>query len=264
MGSRSGFDSQGALDELQNIVDVGSGAVSVATRQATAQYNLGLNGTASAMTPGTTKASSVLVVGAGRNLDFLRVDDLESGVSGTAGTVTIFPSTAASGKLTLTVSAASGDTTTNINVAAQAGARTLTVPDPGASASFVMTAGAQTVGGAKTFSSSPILGTGTQLDLASTTATLSSNAATITEYAAVITTESLTTASGASQALVITKAGVSAGDFAMVTAAGGTNTRKAYLYEAVCTSNTVTVTVINNHASSLNGTLIFNLVVHKA
>lgn len=116
-----------------------------------------------------------------------------------------------------------------------------------------------------TFSTTPVLGAGTTIDLDSTTATLSSNAATITKYACVVTTESLTTASGASQALVITLTGlVAAGDLAFVQAAGGSNTRKNYFYEAVTTSNTVTVTVYNNHASALNGTLIFNLWVLKA
>lgn len=40
-----------------------------------------------------------------------------------------------------------------------AAARTLTIPDPGGNASFVMTAGAQTVGGVKTFSATPVLST---------------------------------------------------------------------------------------------------------
>lgn len=40
-----------------------------------------------------------------------------------------------------------------------AAARALTIPDPGGAASFVMTAGAQTIGGVKTFSSSPVLST---------------------------------------------------------------------------------------------------------
>lgn len=45
-----------------------------------------------------------------------------------------------------------GDTQTSLSVAAQGGARTYTVPDSGASASFVMTAGTQSIGGLKTFS----------------------------------------------------------------------------------------------------------------
>jgi hypothetical protein len=110
-----------------------------------------------------------------------------------------------------------------------------------------------------------IMSTGGYLDAASTTATLSSNAATITEYAAQITSEALTTAAGAAQAFVITKTGVAATDLVFVTAAGGTNTREHYVYKAICTLNTVTVTVNNiGPTNALNGTLIFNLLIVKA
>lgn len=50
----------------------------------------------------------------------------------------------------------SGNTTT-INATAPAASRTVTIPDPGASASFVMTEGAQTINGVKTLSSAPVL-----------------------------------------------------------------------------------------------------------
>lgn len=76
---------------------------------------------------------------------------LTAGSSGNAGTITVFPSTSAKGKTTITASPNSGNTTTNINTAAQSGARTYTVPDGGANASFMLTQGAQTVIGAQTF-----------------------------------------------------------------------------------------------------------------
>jgi hypothetical protein len=104
-----------------------------------------------------------------------------------------------------------------------------------------------------------------RIDWDSATSTLSSNAATITKWAAVVTTEALTTAAGASQAFTITKTGVAAGDIVMVQAVGGTNTRKHIVYEAVCTTNTVTVTVYNiGPTNAVNGTLIFNVLIHKA
>lgn len=57
MGSRNGFDADLALDELQNVVDLGSGAVTVAQRQANALTNLGLNsGTPAA--PGIPNSTS--------------------------------------------------------------------------------------------------------------------------------------------------------------------------------------------------------------
>lgn len=104
-----------------------------------------------------------------------------------------------------------------------------------------------------------------RIDLDSETATLSSHAVTLTKWAAVITTEALTTAAGSSQAFVITKTGVAAGDIAVVNMVGGSSTTGTPLLRTACTSNTVTVTVDNKHASAaLNGTLIFNLIIFKA
>ncbi len=103
------------------------------------------------------------------------------------------------------------------------------------------------------------------IDLDSATATLVSNAATVTKYAVQVTTEALTTAAAGSQALTITLTGVAATDLAFVQPAGGTNTRQMYRYNAVCTTNTITVTVFNMEpTNALNGTLIFNLIVMKA
>ncbi len=64
---------------------------------------------------------------------------INAGADAVAGTVAIFPTTTATGKTTLTASSNSGATTTNINTAAQAGARTYTVPDQGVSSNFMLT-----------------------------------------------------------------------------------------------------------------------------
>lgn len=103
------------------------------------------------------------------------------------------------------------------------------------------------------------------LRVPSSTATLSSNAATITTWAAVITTEALTTAHTAAATLVITKSGVAAGDLAQVTFAGGTNTQGVPVANAVCTTDTVTITLRNNAiaTNAFNGTFIFNLHIFK-
>lgn len=89
--------------------------------------------------------------------DFRNVDvvNLDAGASGTAGSVDVFPTTASKGKLSITAADSAGDTTTTIVNASQAGARTYTIPDAGAAASFVMTEGTQTINGAKTFGTSP-------------------------------------------------------------------------------------------------------------
>lgn len=127
------------------------------------------------------------------------------------------------------------------------------------------TSGALTIAGVATFGDNPTFAAGKTLNLDSATATLSSHAATVTKYAVQVTSEALTTAAGASQAFVITLTGVAATDLAFVTPAGGTNTREHIQYKAICTSNTVTVTISNiGPTNALNGTVIFNLWVLKA
>lgn len=69
------------------------------------------------------------------------------------------------------------------------GNRTLTIPDPGASASFVMTAGAQTIAGVKTFSASPVLSTNTITGSGANTVTLFTSSDTVVGRA---TTDTLT------------------------------------------------------------------------
>lgn len=72
MGSPGGFSASLELDELLNIADRGSGLVSVAQRQANAQFNLGLNGTTAAQVAGTVKASSAVVVDANKDISTFR------------------------------------------------------------------------------------------------------------------------------------------------------------------------------------------------
>jgi hypothetical protein len=64
---------------------------------------------------------------------------ITSGNSGNAGAFEVYPATALRGRTDFTTADNTGNTTTTINTAAQAGARTYTVPDAGASATFLMT-----------------------------------------------------------------------------------------------------------------------------
>lgn len=108
---------------------------------------------------GTAAASKALVLDSSSGIatiTTLGATNVDAGASGTAGTVDIFPATAARGKLALTAANSAGDTVTTIVNASQSGTRTLTIPDGGqTAASFVLTEGAQTINGAKTFGSSP-------------------------------------------------------------------------------------------------------------
>jgi len=69
-----------------------------------------------------------------------RATTLQAGVSGTAGNLYVYPATASKGKLSLAAAASAGDTTTTLTNASMAAARTFTIPDPGASAKFDLSA----------------------------------------------------------------------------------------------------------------------------
>lgn len=123
---------------------------------------------------------------------------------------------------------------------------------------------AETYTGVKTFSANPVFTVGKTIKSNVQALTGSSHAATSTGCFMQYTTESLSTAAGATQAEVITLVGTAATDIAFVTKAGGTNTEN-YQIKAVCTTDTITVTIINvEPTDSLDGTIIFNLWVLKA
>lgn len=79
--------------------------------------------------------------------------NIDVGASGQLGTIDLFPPTASKGKVQHKAADSAGDTVTTVTNASQAAARTYTTPDAGANADYVMTAGAQTLAGNKTFSS---------------------------------------------------------------------------------------------------------------
>jgi hypothetical protein len=86
---------------------------------------------------------------------YAQIANVEAGHGGgVSGVVDVFPGTTASGKVRLQAAASAGDYTLTITNASLAAARTVTIPDPGAAASFVMTEGNQTINGTKTFSGS--------------------------------------------------------------------------------------------------------------
>lgn len=65
--------------------------------------------------------------------------NLDLGASGVAGTLDVFPTTASKGKLAVSVTDQTGDTTVSLVIGAMAGARTVTLRDPGAAASILTT-----------------------------------------------------------------------------------------------------------------------------
>lgn len=92
--------------------------------------------------------------------------------------------------------------------------------------------------------------------------TLTSNVGTSSSYFMICTTPSLATAAAGNQTEVITLPGITATNIADVQYVGGTNTTTNINFKAACTANTITVTIYNNSASALNGTVIFTVTVN--
>jgi hypothetical protein len=91
-------------------------------------------------TPGTVTASKAVIVDANKDIgDFRNLDvvNLDAGLSGTAGTIDVFPTTASKGKLILSATDNTGDTNITITNAAHGQATVLTVPDSGLATSYI-------------------------------------------------------------------------------------------------------------------------------
>ncbi|MBE7465461.1 MAG: hypothetical protein HS116_18445 [Planctomycetes bacterium] len=128
------------------------GSVAGATGQA---QDFGTNGIAADVIAESTGAAGVTIDGVllkDARIPTLNGTNIDAGLSGTAGSVDIFPATGSKGKLAFVATNNTGNDTTTITNAAQGGAYTYTIPDAGASTDFVVLAGAQTISGAKTFS----------------------------------------------------------------------------------------------------------------
>ena len=168
------------------------------------------------------------------------------------------------GSLVVKAADSAGNTVTTVTNASQAAARTYTIPDAGASASFAMTEGTQTLNGVKTFGGGIAFGAASTLKADSAAVSATGNdttqTATVTKMAGTITTGSLTTAANATTAVVLTLTGVVAGDLILVTLAGGTNTTSVVTKSAIATTDTITVVLRNDVlvTTALNGTVKFH------
>jgi hypothetical protein len=94
------------------------------------------------ITNGTIAAGKAVVVDSNKDASAFRnvgLVNLDAGSSGTAGTVDVFPTTASKGKLAISVTDQTGNTTVSLVAGAMAAARTITLRDPGAAASILTT-----------------------------------------------------------------------------------------------------------------------------
>ena len=95
------------------------------------------------------------------------------------------------------------------------------------------------------------------------TATSTAGAATINHQAGVVTTESLTTASGAAYAFTLTNSRIASTSIVLCQLLGGTNTKHGLSFTAVPGAGSAAISILNNDisAAALNGTLIFGFEV---
>lgn len=103
-----------------------------------------------------------------------------------------------------------------------------------------------------------------RLDIVNGTGTTSSNAVTINAACGVITSESLTTAAGASQAITVTNSYCATTDMIFVLMNGGTSTTGTLEIKAVPGAGSFVITLTNRHASAaFNGTFILAFLIVK-
>lgn len=95
----------------------------------------------SGITTGLTLLTATTVTATTLNATTTNGTTHNVGASGTAGTLNVFPTTASKGKLALTVTDQSTDTTVSLVIGAMAAARTITLNDPGATASLLTSTG---------------------------------------------------------------------------------------------------------------------------
>jgi len=191
--------------------------------------------------------------GPGQAGSLLNVTDLTGITPGTAAANKSVVLGASKEIATITTATVTNLTSTTVTPTTIAGNVNFT-GTPTFAAGNTVTAGLRTLGATSTTKSNA----GSQ--------TCTSNACTTTTQFTKVTTESLTTAHTASQAIVVTYTGTASTDFAVATIIGGTNTQGVPVLKTACTTDTVTITIQNNAiaTNAFNGTFIIWLQVFKA
>lgn len=225
-------------------------------------------------TTGTISSAAANVINAG---------NIQAGLSGTAGTLASYPSTASKGSLKLVAVANTGDTVTTISNAAMGQASVVSIPDPAAAtanfavapaalvnnnlikasgtAGLVADAGIAASAVMQTTAVNTMTGSG-QIILVKANGTEAANAVTASGNAGVITTSSLSTVAGSSYAITWTNTKITATSVIGLLVQGGTNTTVNIKMTCVPGSGTATLTIYNTDPSAaLNGTILIGYTV---
>jgi hypothetical protein len=207
----------------------------------------------------------------------MQINTVNVGASGTAGSMNLFSGTASKGKWLFTPVDNTGNTTMTITNAAQGGAYTYTIPNAGASASFMMTQGNQTAVGNNTFSGTTQInalnigasGTAGTINLYSSTASSGSIAIVPVANSGNFVTTITTQAEGGAYTYTIPSSGANAG-FLMSNSANGTESGGAVSVTALSgfiTSQSLSVAAGSSHAMTFTNGYIAStskLIITKA
>lgn len=125
----------------RNVLAVATGSPSVANELASNMADISVANTFAGTqtfstivaTTGTITTGTVTTLTA----PTITTTNLDAGASGTAGTIDIFPTTASKGKVAISCTDQTGDTTVSLTVGAMAAARTITLADPLANADIL-------------------------------------------------------------------------------------------------------------------------------
>ena len=177
--------------------------------------------------------------------------NIQAGSSGTAGSLISYPGRASSGYLKLTAVNDPGNHVSTISNTTSLGQNTVyKLPDPGVSiARFMLDSGVTA------------MAVGSDIILDKSAATTVSFAVTINKNSGVITTEPLSTASGASQIIILTNSLITSSSVILCQLQDGTNTVKNISLFSIPRNGSAKITIHNNAATALNGTLIIGFAV---
>lgn len=136
------FDAMGQATTV-HVGDLGAAADYLV--RSTAQITLAEADVLDGATAGTVVLSKAVVVDANKDVSAFRnvgLVNLDAGSSGAAGTIDVFPATAARGKFTLSCTDQTGDTAVELKPGAMGQATVITMPDPAAATADVVLASA--------------------------------------------------------------------------------------------------------------------------
>jgi hypothetical protein len=211
--------------------------------------------------------------------------NISAGLSGTAGALESYSSTALRGALALQAVANTGNTNVTISNVAFGQASTLSFADIGSAAGRFLVANTATpftngnfpkasgtgglmvdsgiaVSNLMQLNAANVMTTGGSITLLKATGTEASNAVTASGNAGVITTSSLTTAGAGTYSITWTNTSITATSVINLQWQGGTNTTANFTMSVVAGSGSATLVIHNNTAATaLNGTIIIGFAV---